>query len=144
MSKKTTNVLSQSCYWEIKDLPGLSVAQQQLLLEHGINNTQQLLTLTHNPTAKQTLANKLKVHIKYINKWSALADIARLPSVNCQYCGLLLHAGIASVRQLAMTPIEKLQRQILKLHVATMQRGDLSPAVGKLKQWILEAEILAR
>ncbi|NEO63853.1 MAG: DUF4332 domain-containing protein, partial [Moorea sp. SIO4G2] len=41
---------------------------------------------------------------QYVNKWVALADLARIPSIGCQYCGLVLHAGICSLTQLAQTP----------------------------------------
>jgi hypothetical protein len=71
-----------------------------------------------------------------------MANLARIPSVGCQYCGLLLHAGVASADQLAQMPVELLHQQILKLHVATMQRNDLTPSVDRVQKWIQQARLV--
>ena len=131
----------QSCSWSIEQLAGLSKENQLQLLELGIKTTGELLQIANTPTARLELANRLQLHIQYINKWVALADLARIPSVGCEYCGLLLHAGIASVSQLAQTPIHRLHPQILRLQVATMQRKDLCPSVDQVQQWIKQAQL---
>lgn len=130
------------CYWSINKLPGLSKEEQELLGKNGIKTTRDLLINTRTPSAKNLLANKLQLHIKHINKWVALADLARIPSVGCQYCGLLLHSGIASVTQLSQTPLQRLHPTIKRLYVATMQRKDLTPSVPQIKKWIEEARLL--
>ena len=127
------------CYWSIERLPGLKEQEQELLQNLGIATTKDLLEKTSRPQGKQSLASLLQINIKYVNKWVALADLARIPSVGCQYCGLLIHSGIASVKQLAQTPIHRLHPQIMRLQVATMQRKDLCPSVDMVKQWIQEA-----
>ena len=132
----------QPHYWSIDRLPGLPEKEQKLLQNLGITTTKHLLNQAYTPQAKQTLANSLEIHIKYVNKWVALADLASIPSVGCQYCGLLLHAGIASVKQLAQTPIHRLHPQIMRLQVSTMQRKDLCPSVEMVKQWIKEAQLI--
>ncbi len=129
-------------HWKIEQLPGLSQAEQKQLKASGILTTQDLLERAKTPELKQALANELQLNIKYINKWVALADLARVPSVGCDYCGLILHAGIASVSQLSQTLAPRLHRQILKLQVATMQRNDLCPPVEKVQQWVKEARSL--
>jgi len=139
---KTYRSMLQACDWSIEKLPGLSEQDQSQLIACGIHTTQQLLLKAKTQAAKQEFANLLQIHIQHVNKWVALADLARLPSVNYQYCGLLLHAGIASVVQLSQTPLHRLQQQILRLQVATMQRRDLCPSVDEMQQWIQEAEIL--
>lgn len=133
----------QPCDWSIGQLPGLSHQDQSHLIECGIYTTQQLLLKAKTPAAKQELANLLQIHIQHVNKWVALADLARIPSVGCHSCGLLLHAGIASALQLSQTPLHRLQQQILRLQVATMQRRDLCPPVEEIQQWIQQAEVLA-
>ncbi|HEY9692597.1 MAG TPA: DUF4332 domain-containing protein [Oculatellaceae cyanobacterium] len=132
----------ESCSWSIEQLAGLSKENQLQLLELGIKTTGELLQIANTPTARLELANRLQLHIQYINKWVALADLARIPSVGCEYCGLLLHAGIASVAQLAQTPIHRLHPQILRLQVATMQRKDLCPSVDQVQLWIKQANNL--
>ena len=132
----------QPQYWSIERLPGITPEQQQLLDKNQITNTKELLKLAHSPESKQALAIRLQLNQKYINKWVALADLARIPSVGDRYCGLLLHAGIVSVAQLAQTPFHRLHRQIVRLQVATLQRKDLSPPVELVKTWVESAKLL--
>ena len=128
--------------WPIEQLPGLSKINQEQLKSLGINNTQDLLKITKTKENKQHLANKLKCQLQLINKWAALADLARVPSVGCDYCGLILHSGIISVDQLSQTSVSFLHQQILKLQVATLQRKDLCPSPDVVKTWINEARTI--
>ncbi len=132
----------KSRYWSIDCLPGLMLPEQSLLKSEGIGDTKELLKRTKTLESKQSLASKLKLNQKHINKWIALADLARIPSVGSQYCGLLLHAGIVSVNQLIQTPFPLLHRRIVRLQVATLQRKDLSPTVEQVKRWVEEAKML--
>ena len=132
----------QPRYWEIALIPGLSTKEQELLSQNGIKTTRDLLMNSQTPQARNLLANKLQLHIKHINKWIALADLARIPSVGYQYCGLLLHSGIASTMQLSQTPLQRIHPNIKRLYVATMQRQDLTPSVSQVKKWIEEARLL--
>ena len=128
--------------WSIERLPGLSSEHQTKLVDRDITTTAKLLQTAATPEQKILLANKLQIDVKYVNKWVALADLARVPSVGCQYCGLLLHAGIASPTQLAQIPVLRLHQQILKLQVATMQRRDICPGVEIVQNWIEQAKII--
>ncbi len=128
----------------IDQLPGLSLQDQTQLRDCGIQTTRHLLQATQTPTQRQALAARLHTRIQRIQKWSALASLSQIPAVGCQYCGLLLHAGIISPTQLAQTPLSKLHQQILKLHVATMQRPDLCPDLGQISEWIAQAQQISR
>ena len=134
---------TRSRNWSIEKLPGLSKQHQNQLTEYGINTTRKLLQIAYTPQQKLSLANQLQIHQQYVNKWVALADLARVPSVGCEYCGLLLHAGIASVFQLSQIPVQRLHPQILKLQVSTMQRRDLCPSVELVQKWIQQAKVLS-
>jgi predicted flap endonuclease-1-like 5' DNA nuclease len=129
--------------WRIEQLPGISSEDQARLIDCGITTTLQLLQQCHNQEQKHALSEKLQVHIHHVSKWVALSDLSRIPSVGCQYCGLLLHAGIASAAQLAQMHIHKVHQQILRLQVATMQRRDLCPSRGEIVQWIQQARLLS-
>ncbi|MBE9094128.1 DUF4332 domain-containing protein [Tychonema sp. LEGE 07203] len=129
--------------WPIEHLPGLSNQNQSQLEDCGITTTAQLIRMTKTPAAKALLAHQLQINIRYVSKWVAMAELARIPSVGCQYCGLLLHAGVASASQLAQMPVERLHQQILRLHVATMQRNDLTPSVDRVQQWIQQAKLVS-
>ncbi|PAX51596.1 DUF4332 domain-containing protein [Brunnivagina elsteri] len=132
-----------SCDWSIKELPGLNEEEKLQLQNCGISTTNQLIIQGKTPQLRIELANQLQINLKYVNKWIALADLARVPSVGTQYCGLLLHAGVGSVMQLAQTPTHRLHRQVLRLQVATMQRRDLCPAVEVVQQWTQQAKMVS-
>jgi predicted flap endonuclease-1-like 5' DNA nuclease len=130
------------CDWSIGDLPGLNKSEQILLQKLGITTTGQLLRVAPDAATKQQLAVSLGTKIQYVNKLVALADLARLPGVGCQYNGLLIHTGIVSVSQLAQMPADKIHQQLLKLHVATLQRRDLCPDLAQVQNWIRQAQEL--
>lgn len=132
----------QPQYCSIERLPGLTTAEQKLLRDFGIKDTKELLKRTNTLEKKQDLASKLQIEQKRVYKWVALADLARIPSINYQYCGLLLHAGVISVSGLSQTSFDRLHRQIVRLQVATLGRKDLSPQVEQVKQWVDSAKIL--
>jgi predicted flap endonuclease-1-like 5' DNA nuclease len=127
------------CDWSIGDLPGLSQPERLLLEALGITTTGHLLKVAPDAATKQQLATSLGIKIQYVNKLVALADLARLAGVGCQYNGLLLHTGIISVKQLAQMPAHKIHQQLLKLHVATLQRRDLCPDLAQVQGWIKQA-----
>lgn len=141
-SHKASKTSVQLRDWPIEHLPGLTNENQSQLEECGITTTEQLIRMTKTPAAKVLLAHQLQINTQNLSKWVAMADLARIPSVGCQYCGLLLHAGVASAAQLAQMPVERLHQQILRLHVATMQRNDLTPSVDRVQQWILQAKLV--
>jgi predicted flap endonuclease-1-like 5' DNA nuclease len=130
------------CDWSIGDLPGLNKPECILLQELGIATTGQLLAVAPDAATKHQLAMSLGTKIQYVNKLVALADLARLPGVGCQYNGLLLHIGIISVKQLAQMPADKIHRQLLRLQVATLQRRDLCPDLDRVQTWIGQARVL--
>ncbi|MGB2927243.1 MAG: DUF4332 domain-containing protein [Limnothrix sp.] len=128
--------------WAIADLPGLSEEHAKLLKTQGIRTTHQLLLATQTQPQEHELATKLKLHPKYVAKWIALADLARLKSVGIIHCGLILHSGIISVQQLAETSFSQLHPNIVRLHVSNLHRKDLVPSVGLVQQWVIEAKNL--
>jgi predicted flap endonuclease-1-like 5' DNA nuclease len=128
------------CDWSIGDLPGLQNTERALLQQWGITTTGELLSVAPDAATKQKLAKNLGTKIQYVNKLVALADLARLPGVGCQYNGLLLHTGIISVKQLAQMPAHKIHQQLLRLHVATLQRRDLCPDISQVQNWIKQAQ----
>lgn len=142
--KPGSRIPQPSANWPIALLPGLSEQDQTRLAACGLQTTLQLLHKTQTPTQRQVLASSLQIHIQYVNKWVALANLSRIPAVGCQHCGLLLHAGISSPAQLAQTSLPRLHHQILKLHVAMMQRPDLCPSLDEVSCWIEQAQQLTR
>ncbi|MEG4024536.1 MULTISPECIES: DUF4332 domain-containing protein [unclassified Microcoleus] len=143
ISHKAPQTSVQLRDWPIGHLPGLSKENQSQLEECSITTTGQLIRMTKTQAAKVLLANQLHINIQSVNKWVAMANLALIPSVGCQYCGLLLHAGVASPAQLAQMPVERLHQQVLRLHVATMQRNDLTPSVDRVQKWVQQARLVS-
>ncbi|GAB4132055.1 MAG: hypothetical protein Fur0046_01480 [Cyanobacteria bacterium J069] len=132
----------RSCNWAIAQLPGLSEKHLDLLSKANIQTTLDLWRRTQTPAQRHNLAAQLQLHPKHVNKWAALSDLARIPAVGCTYCGLLLHAGIISVPQLAEVALPNLHRHLMRLQVATMQRQDLCPPLGEVSLWVQQARQL--
>lgn len=130
--------------WPLSQLPGLSAEHQAQLQAAGLTTTTELLQKTPSAAATQTLATILGLPNRYPRKWHALADLSRLPSVGCQHCGLLLHAGVQSTQQLATLAPGRLHAQIKRLYTANMQRADLCPTPDQVVMWIQEAQQLRR
>lgn len=128
--------------WAIEQLPGIPNEQQKQLRTLNIVTTIDLLKVTRSQSARLQLAQQLNSHVQHINKWAALARLACIPSIGCQYCGLLLHAGISSPQQLALLSVARLHQQLKRLQVKLMQRADLSPDTTQVAQWIAEAKQL--
>jgi predicted flap endonuclease-1-like 5' DNA nuclease len=126
--------------WPIEQLPGLSQDEQSQLQNCGIQTTGALVKQGKTLEDRVALSHKLQMQLQRVNKWVALADLARIPGVGTQYCGLLLHAGIVSVAQFAQTPTYRLHQQIMRLQVATTQRRDLCPPIEQVQQWSQQAQ----
>lgn len=144
ISRKDTRNPIQPRDWPIAQLPGLSQEDRSQLIACGIATTLSLARQAATPEMRLDLADRLQVRLQSINKWVALAELASIPSVGCQYCGLVLHAGVCSKSQLATTPVHRLHQQILRLQVAMMQRRDLCPPVDKVKEWVEQAQFLSK
>jgi Domain of unknown function (DUF4332) len=134
------NALSPKQGWPLDKIPGLNVEDCHKLQSAGLLTTTHLLNQTRTLEQQRQLAAQLQMPERWVRKWTALAEFSELPSVGYQYCGLLLHAGVASLPQLATMQTHTLHRQILRLQVAFLQRRDLCPNPGLVAQWILEAQ----
>ncbi|WP_008317771.1 DUF4332 domain-containing protein [Leptolyngbya sp. PCC 6406] len=130
--------------WPLASLPGLSAEHQRQLQSAGLHTTADLLQQARSPQTTQTLATTLGLPLRYPRKWAALANLARLPSVGCQHCGLLLHSGVQSIEQLAVSTPGRLHSQIKRLHTAQLQRSDLCPPPAQVVQWVQEAQQFLR
>jgi Domain of unknown function (DUF4332) len=126
--------------WPIADLPGLKPEETTQLAAIGLHTTQELLGQSQSVAQQTAIAQKLHLHLHHVQKWRALADLARLPSVGQVYCGLLLHAGVPSVRHLATLAPGRLHRQILKLQIVATGQVAHCPEAGLVQQWIQQAK----
>ncbi len=126
--------------WPLNKIPGISVEDCRRLQLAGLHTTRLLLQQTRTAEQRRQLATQLKMPERWVRKWMALAEFSELPSIGYQYCGLLLHAGVTSVAQLATMQAHTLHRHVLRLQVTVLQRRDLCPTPGMITQWISEAQ----
>ena len=134
----------KSANHSIDDLPGLSKPQIQQLNAIGILTTFDLLRQGNSVGQRQQLSQKLSTNVKYINKWAALANLARIPGVGCQHCGLLLHAGVSTPQQLSTMSAQRLHPQLLRLQIQLLNRADRAPALAQVAAWIEQAQEMGR
>jgi len=126
----------------IAHLPGIHPLEVRQLQSQGINTNIDLLKKVTNQEKKQLLASSMRLNIKLLSKWVALSNLACAQSIGAKYCGLLLHAGIPSLKHLSTTSAPQLHRQIMRLQVSTFKRRDLCPPVSLVERWIQEAKEL--
>lgn len=134
----------KSANWSLKNLPGLTQTDLDRLAEFEITTTFGLLRQAATKPGQMDLAGRSGIQLRYLQKWVALADLARVPTIGCQFAGLVLHAGVATLNQLALMPAGQLHRQILKLQVATFQSSDRCPDAGQIGVWIQQAKLLTQ
>lgn len=128
--------------WPLKNLPRLDETTRSRLESLGIQTTADLLKKGQTAAGKSAIAQHLQQKPQQVSKWLIMADLARIESIGCDYCGLLLHAGIASIPQLSQMYPQKLHRQILRLQVSLFKRKDYCPPVETVQKWIIEAKQL--
>jgi predicted flap endonuclease-1-like 5' DNA nuclease len=133
----------QSYNCRIEDLPGIFPEAQQQLARLGIATAFDLLKQGQTQAQRQVLAQALNLHIKHVNKWVALANLARIPGVGVQHCGLLLHAGVSSPQQLASMSVSQLHRQLQRLQVQLFSKIDDCPGPEQVALWIQQAKNLS-
>jgi predicted flap endonuclease-1-like 5' DNA nuclease len=124
----------------IAHLPGLTKVQAEQLSACGISTTYDLLRQGSSIRQRQQLSAQLSTHIKHINKWTALANLARVPGVGTRHCGLLLNAGVSSPQQLATMSVQKLHPLLLRLQIQLLNRADLAPDTAQVATWIQQAQ----
>ncbi|MEL7352197.1 MAG: DUF4332 domain-containing protein [Cyanobacteria bacterium P01_A01_bin.116] len=125
-------------------LPGLMAPQIKQLQACGIATTFDLLRQGNSLAQRQQLSSRLNTNVKYINKWAALANLARIPGVGCDYCGLLLHAGVSTPEQLSVMSVQRLHPQLMRLQVQLFNRADLAPNTAQVASWIQQAQQMVR
>lgn len=128
----------------IAQLPGLMASHIEQLKACGIVTTFDLLRQGNSVAQRQQLSAQLNTNIKHINKWAALANLARIPSVGCEHCGLLLHAGVSTPQQLSTMTVQRLYPQLLRLQVQLFNRADLAPDTAQVAGWIQQAQMMMR
>lgn len=128
----------------IAELPGLTQPQIDQLAAAGIATTFDLLRQGNSVVQRQQLSQKLHTNIKYINKWAALANLARIPGVGTRHCGLLLHSGVSTPQQLSIMNVQRLHPQLLRLQIQLFNRADLAPDVAEVATWIQQAQQMVR
>jgi hypothetical protein len=130
--------------WPIEKLPRLDAISRSRLQALGIHTTKDLLEKGQTSAGKSAIAQTLQQKPQQINKWLIMADLARIESVGCDYCGLLLHGGVASIAQLSQMHPQTLHGKILRLQVSLFKRKDCCPPVETVQKWIVDARQMAR
>jgi hypothetical protein len=139
----TTRTTTQSALqknWQIEQLPGINPEDREKLKEFDIETTFQLLKRANKREGRQKLADQMQVNVQRVVRWVVMARLARIPSVGCHYCELLLNIGIYSASQLTRATVKDLQKRIVAYQEANPHRPKLCPNPAKMTEWIQEAQ----
>ncbi|TYQ28742.1 DUF4332 domain-containing protein [Pseudanabaena sp. UWO311] len=143
MKSLTTSQSFLALNFAIELLPGLNAEDCNNLKKKGVTTTHALLQKAGRSKAqKEALAIALGVRVQLLTKWLAFADLAQIPAVGCQHCGVIVHSGIVSLEQLSQTPLDKLHKHIMRLQVQNFNRADLCPDISEMSIWIKQAQQL--
>jgi hypothetical protein len=127
----------------LEQLPGLDNTSLQALVSVGIASVQDLYGQTRSPDQQVALAQQLRLHLNRVRRWTALADLALVPGVDCRWCGLLLHGGIVSRQQLAQQMPAPLHQRLQRLSAQATGDRTLSPDLAQVNRWIAAAQELS-
>lgn len=142
--RSSRSSLNSAADLPVDHLPGLQPEDLVLLHAQDITHISHLWDRTCTPERQRQLAIQIQRPLKPVQKWSAMADLARIPGVGCHYCGVLLHIGIRSSHQLARASAPKLHQQILRLQVQLFRKRDRCPDQGTIAIWIRQAIFLLK
>lgn len=130
--------------WQIERLPGINPEDRDRLKQFGIETTFQLLKQANKREDMQELADQMQINVQRVIRWVVMARLARIPSIGCDYCELLLNVGIYSAGQLTRASVKDLQKRILTYQNANPHRPKLCPDPDKITEWIQEARQIVR
>jgi predicted flap endonuclease-1-like 5' DNA nuclease len=109
----------------------------------GFLNSDQLLEATRTPTGRKTVAKKLGVDSNTILGVANRADLARVRGVGGVFSDLLEHAGVDTVKELAIRRPENLYAKLVEINAEKNLAGR-APTQNAVEDWVAQAKDLPR
>jgi len=127
----------------VNDLKGMTAAIAQVLKAKHITNNLQFVEAAAGPKERKALAAECGCDAKDILQLANRADLARIKGVSGVYSDLLEHAGVDTVKELAMRRPDHLHTKLVETNSAAglTQRP---PTAAQVTDWVAEAKQLPK
>jgi predicted flap endonuclease-1-like 5' DNA nuclease len=114
----------------------------QLRLQ-GVLNSDQLLEATKTPADRKSFAEQFGVDSNIILEMANRADLARVRGVGGVFSDLLEHAGVDTVRELAIRRPDNLYAKLVEINTQKSLAGR-APTQTAVMDWVAQAKDLPR
>ncbi len=125
----------------ILDLHCLDQTEASRLVEFGIESTDRLLLIGAHKQGREDIAAETDIDEDTLLRLVHLADMMRVDGVGTEYCGLLDHAGVRTLKQLARRSPERLFNDLQELNEDGRVVRRL-PSAPDVSSWVEQATAL--
>lgn len=125
----------------ILDLHCLESAEASRLVEFGIASTDRLLLIAAHKQGREDIAEETGIKEDRILQLVHVADLMRVKGVGPEYCLLLDHVGVHTLKQLGRRSAERLYEDLIDRN----EEGRLVrrlPSPSDVDQWVDGARLL--
>jgi hypothetical protein len=126
---------------KLSQLETIGVKFNDLLIQAGIEDQEQLLKVCSHRQGRERLSNTTGINVKLIHKWTIYADLSRINGIGEDYAELLAHTGIQSVQHLSTSNPKKIYEDLCKINEQIGLVRQL-PSTNHIKSWIQQAQKL--
>jgi predicted flap endonuclease-1-like 5' DNA nuclease len=127
----------------ISKLRGMSAELAAKLKARGIVYGDQLLEAARTPAGRKALAEQVGVASRVILELANRADLARVSGVAGVFSDLLEHAGVDTVKELAVRNPDNLHAKLVEIN-ADKKLAGRTPPISAVKDWVAQAESLPK
>ncbi len=125
----------------VNKLKGVSDELEARLKKRGIFNSAQLLDAARTPASRRELAESVGVEPRNILELTNRADLARIKGIGGVFSDLLEHAGVDTVKELAMRRADNLYAKLLEVN-AQQKLAGRAPTQTAVEGWVAQAKSL--
>ena len=125
----------------IQSVEGIGPKYAEILKQHGINTTEQLLEIGGNKSGRKALAEKTAINETSVLKWVNICDLFRIKGVAGQFAELLEGAGVDTVKELRVRNAENLAEMMAKVN-KEKKLCKASPSSKVVIKWVEQAKTL--
>jgi predicted flap endonuclease-1-like 5' DNA nuclease len=127
----------------ISQIRGISEELVDRLKLLGILTSDHLLDAARTPIGRLALAEELGVSTRVIMDLAHRADLARVKGIGRVFSGMLEHAGVDTVRELANRRPDNLYHRLAEINTDRRLAGRM-PTRRAVEKWVAQARDLPR
>lgn len=127
----------------IYKLRGVSNDIKHKLKKQGFHNSDQFLEAARIPAGRKSLAETIGVDTSIVLDLANRADLARVRGIGGVFSDLLEHAGIDTVKELAIRNPENLYAKLVEINQRAELAGRL-PTQQVVIDWVEQAKALPK